>query len=106
MTRRVNHRGWIVLESFADSSGRLCVDLFEDPDGSFGFEQLRADPEDGGRWSAVGGFSAARFSTLAGAGEAATVAVRWLHADGSTTPPFGIWLAGVTAAHSPDPTAG
>ena len=78
MSGRVNHRGWIVLESYASPDNLSCVDLFEDPAGGFGFELLRADPEDGGRWTAVGGFGAVRYDSAAEAGDAASAAVAWL----------------------------
>lgn len=61
----------------------LCADLFEHPDGGFGFEHFRSDPEDGGRWTAVGGFSSRRYDTLIGAAQASQIAIPWLsHTDG------------------------
>jgi hypothetical protein len=39
----------MVLHSVESDDRRLCVDFFEDSGGQFGFELLRADPEDGGR---------------------------------------------------------
>jgi len=78
MVRRLNHRGWIVLESITSGDGMLCVDFFEDPDGGYGFEHMRADPEDRGRWTAVGGFGAGRFTTPLEAAEAAADSVAWL----------------------------
>ena len=48
MAGHVNRRGWIVLTSIESGDRNLCVDFFEDPDGGFGFEQSRSDPEDGG----------------------------------------------------------
>ena len=73
----VNHRGWIVLESLASPDNLHCVDMFEDPAGGFGFELLRADPEDGGRWTAVGGFGSVRYKSAEEAAEAADEAVPW-----------------------------
>jgi len=77
MGRRVNHRGWIVIGSIASSDGNYCFDLFEHADGGFGFEHFRADPEDAGRWSDIGGFGGSRFGSLASAAEAAREAVPW-----------------------------
>jgi len=74
----VNHRGWIVIESIESDDHDLCVDFFEHPDGGFGFEHFRADPEDRGRWTAVGGFAAGRYVTLTAAAEAALRAIPWL----------------------------
>ena len=80
MGPRANHRGWLVLDSYGDTDGRTCVDVFEDRDGGFGFEFLRADPEDGGRWTAVGAFAGPRYASKAEAVDAACEAVTWLRA--------------------------
>jgi hypothetical protein len=78
MPGRVNHRGWIVLTSVASDYNPLCVDFFEDPVSGFGFEHFRADPEDGGRWTAVGGFGDLRFESMALAVHRAKTSVFWL----------------------------
>lgn len=77
MAGRVNHRGWIVIESAPSSDGHYCVDLFEDPDGGYGFEHFRAEPEDGGRFTPIGGYGATRFASLQAARSAAHAAVAW-----------------------------
>lgn len=82
MAGRVNHRGWIVLDSYASRDSLSCVDVFEDPAGGFGFELLRADPEDGGRWTAIGGFGSTRFESVNAAEAAAADAVVWFTARG------------------------
>jgi len=38
-----------VLASLENSYGDYCVDIFTRPDGSFGFEEHRRDPEEGER---------------------------------------------------------
>lgn len=76
--RRPNHRGWIVLDSIGSADGYSCVDLFEDPAGGYGFEHLRSDPEDGGKWTAVGGFSSTRYASVADAINVARSSVAWL----------------------------
>lgn len=81
MGGHVNHRGWVVLESFSSSDGMLCIDIFQDPGGGFGFEYLRRDPEDQGRWTAVGGFSTSRYVSPIVAAHAARRAVSWLAVD-------------------------
>lgn len=78
MGRHVNHRGWIVIESIASPDGGLCVDLFQHLDGGYGFEHFRSDPEDMGRWTAIGGSGSTRHQTLTEATAAATQAVPWL----------------------------
>jgi len=74
----VNRRGWIVLTSIADADSGRCVDLFERPTGGFGFEEFRADPEDVGGWTAIGGHSAVRCATRSEAAARAIDAVTWL----------------------------
>ena len=81
MPGKVNHRGWIVLTSVSSADGAYCVDLFEDPNGGYGFEHFRSEPEDNGRWTPVGAFGGARFSSAAEAGRAASVAVYWVAQD-------------------------
>ena len=51
MSRRID-KSWVVLESLETDDGLRCVDLFRRPDGSFGYEEFRRDPEErrGGGW--------------------------------------------------------
>ena len=79
MRGRVNHRGWIVLTSVTSDDNSMCVDFFEGSEGGFGFEHLRADPEDAGHWTAVGGFERARFESIPDAVDAAAGAIYWLN---------------------------
>ena len=88
---RVNHRGWIVLESVTSADKLFCVDFFRRPDGGFGFEHLRADPEDGGRWTAVGGFDSMVYGSALEASEAAADAVPWLTAEPRARQLFRAW---------------
>jgi hypothetical protein len=71
---------WTVLASPSTASVDRCVDFFSRPDGSFGFEEFRRDPEDMGAWTPVGYFSAREFSTQEEATAAAREAVGWLPA--------------------------
>ncbi len=57
-----------------------CVDLFLRPDGTFGFEEFRRDPEDMGAWTPVAYYSGREFATEAEALSAAYDAVPWLAA--------------------------
>lgn len=93
MPGRVNHRGWIVLESIASDDGSLCVDFVRFPDGGYGFEQFRADPEDGGHWTAVGGYGATRFETAVDAAAEAAKAVVWLTEYRQASRSFNDWCA-------------
>ncbi len=71
-------RDWQAIESIEDESGTHCIDIFVHADGSFGFELFRRDPEDQGRWTMLGLYQAARFTTRDAAREAARKAVPWL----------------------------
>jgi hypothetical protein len=54
------------------------VDVFARPDGTFGFEEFRRDPEDMGAWTPVAYYSHREFPTEADALIAAREAVAWL----------------------------
>ncbi|MGP8008562.1 MAG: hypothetical protein ACLP2J_16215 [Acidimicrobiales bacterium] len=71
-------RSWTVLASRQNREADRCVDVFRRPDGSFGFEEFRRDPEDMGAWTQIEYFSGRQFSTEALATEAAEQAVPWL----------------------------
>jgi hypothetical protein len=71
------HVNKVVRSINAPGDGR-CVDLFQRPDGSFGFEEFRRDPEDGSGWYPVGGFGAARFDDQVSCLTGARDAVPWL----------------------------
>jgi hypothetical protein len=77
MSPRID-RPWTVLVSHQTSEGSRCVDLFRRPDGSFGFEEFRRDPEDAGAWTPVGSFSARAYASEPEALGAAVGAVPWL----------------------------
>lgn len=76
MSRRLEE-GWRVFDSVENRQHDRCVDFFSRPDGSFGFEEFRRDPEDGGLWTPVEYFSATRFDTEGEARSAAAAAVVW-----------------------------
>ena len=71
---------WRVLASPSTPAVDRCVDIFARPDGTFGFEEFRRDPEDMGAWTPVAYYSERVFSTEADALTAARLAVRWLPA--------------------------
>lgn len=70
-------RDWWALDSVEDDNGTFCVDVFERPDGSFGFEMFRRDPEDQGRWTILNRFATARFETIDDARATAARTVPW-----------------------------
>jgi hypothetical protein len=67
-----------VLASHQTVDGSRCVDLFSRPDGTFGFEEFRRDPEDLGAWTPISYFSARAYPTETAAMDAARRAVPWL----------------------------
>lgn len=77
MSQRLD-KSWRVLASHQTPEGDRCVDVFWRPDGSFGFEEFRRDPEDMGIWTPVSYFSSRIFTTEEKATSAARRAVPWL----------------------------
>ncbi len=67
-----------VFRSIENSDHDRCVDLFQRPDGTFGFEEFRRDVEDAGAWTPVQYYSDAVYATDAAALDAAARAVSWL----------------------------
>ena len=53
-----------VLRSIETEDGGRCVDLFERPDGTFGFEEYRRDSEDGCGWFPIGHHASGVYATL------------------------------------------
>ena len=76
MSRRIDE-SWIVFDSVENRDHDRCVDLFERPDGSFGFEEFRRDVEDAGVWTPVQYFSSLAYPSKAAAARAAAAAVIW-----------------------------
>jgi hypothetical protein len=70
MSQRIDPT-WRVIASPTTVDGLRCVDLFSRPDGTFGFERFRRDPEDLGDWTPLGNDSALVFADLDAAREAA-----------------------------------
>ena len=69
---------WNVLASPSTPAVDRCVDIFARPDGTFGFEEFRRDPEDMGFWTPVAYYSGREFYSEADARAAARDAVPWL----------------------------
>jgi len=68
----------IVRASLEAPGGLVCVDLFERPDGSFGFEIYRRDLEDSRGWGSPAGHATKRFLRLTDARRAAADIAPWL----------------------------
>jgi hypothetical protein len=69
---------WSVVASPSTLAVDRCVDIFRRPDGTFGFEEFRRDPEDMGSWTPIAYFSDGEFANEDEAIAAARDAVAWL----------------------------
>jgi hypothetical protein len=86
MSRRID-KSWTVLTSIETGDGHRCVDLFRRPDGTFGYEEFRRDPEDQGAWTPVRYASALSYASLEDARAGAKAAVAWMREDDPATEP-------------------
>jgi hypothetical protein len=71
---------WSVIASPSTPNADRCVDVFRRPDGTFGFEEFRRDPEDMGAWTPVAYYSERAYATAEDAVAAARKSVHWLEA--------------------------
>ncbi|MDJ0630267.1 MAG: hypothetical protein QNJ44_18580 [Rhodobacter sp.] len=71
-----------VIRSVEDPGGLHCVDILRRPDGRFGYQLCRRDPEDGRGWSVLQCSRPAGFATADGAWAAAAAEFAWLPEDG------------------------
>jgi hypothetical protein len=71
-------KSWMVLASHQTDEANRCVDIFSRPNGTFGFEEFRRDPEDMGAWTPVTYFSGLEYPAESDAVAAARRAVSWL----------------------------
>jgi hypothetical protein len=69
---------WLMVASHQTVVGDRCVDVFAQPDGTFGFEEFCRDPEDMRACTPVAHFSGHEYPTQARAVEAAPWLVSWL----------------------------
>jgi hypothetical protein len=72
-----------VVTSLESPHGDYCVDVFARADGSFGFEEYRRDPEDGGGWYSLNRHARKVFGTEEDALAQARACVAWLKAKGT-----------------------
>jgi len=71
-------KSWVVVDSIEPFPPDRCIDLFLRPNGTYGFEEFRRDPEDAGLWTPVQYYSSATYPSKEAAMSAALVAVPWL----------------------------
>ncbi len=67
-----------VTRSYNLDGDTLCVDIFQRPDGSFGFDEFRRDPEDGRGWYSIGHCGTRIFDSFDAALADAKATVAWL----------------------------
>lgn len=77
MSRRID-KSWVVFSSIENVEANRCVDLFFRPDGTYGFEEFRKDPEDAGMWTPVQYYSSTAYTSKDDALTAAISVVIWL----------------------------
>ncbi|MEP3278719.1 MAG: hypothetical protein ABJN26_25075 [Stappiaceae bacterium] len=70
-----------VLRSFNLDGEHICVDIFVRPDGTYGFDEYRRDPEDMRGWYSIGHFGDRKFGSEATALSEAVNAIGWLTTD-------------------------
>lgn len=67
-----------VIRSINLDGETICVDIFMRPDGTFGFDEFRRDPEDGRGWYSIGHHGADAFDSIDAALRQACDTVAWL----------------------------
>lgn len=68
-----------VLQSINLDGEFVCVDIFQRPDGSFGFDEFRRDIEDGRGWFSIGFHGHKVYDSKKSALSAAVETVGWLN---------------------------
>jgi hypothetical protein len=67
-----------VQASYETFEADHCVDVYSRPNGTFGFEEFRRDPEDRGVWTPISYFSTREYLSQQDAIVAARRLVTWL----------------------------
>ena len=79
MSKRID-KSWLVFASIENFEHDRCVDFFSRPDSTYGFEEFRRDPEDGGEWTPVQFYADAVYPSSQDTLIAAERSVGWLTA--------------------------
>ncbi|MEM7742520.1 MAG: hypothetical protein AAF409_02315 [Pseudomonadota bacterium] len=66
-----------VTDSVEAPGGQVCVDIFRRPDGTWGFEEYRRDPEDPHGWRQIGYHDHQVFADEAAARASAAASLGW-----------------------------
>lgn len=67
-----------VVQSLNAPGEQLCVDVFCRPDGTYGFQEYRRDPEDGQGWYPMGFSGDQVFASQGAALQGARGSIAWL----------------------------
>ncbi|WP_282607029.1 hypothetical protein [Pelagibius sp. Alg239-R121] len=67
-----------VVRSINMQGEQICVDVFRRPDGTYGFDEFRRDPEDNRGWYAIGHYGNRVFDSFESTLNEARKTVRWL----------------------------
>lgn len=67
-----------VMRSINLDGEYICVDIFLRPDGTYGFDEFRRDPEDSSGWYSIGHFGDQVFADADAALTKAKNSVHWL----------------------------
>ena len=67
-----------VLQSINLPGDTICVDIFIRPNGTYGFDEFRRDPEDGRGWFSIGHHGSAEFGSVNETAAAAIESISWL----------------------------
>ena len=67
-----------VLRSINLQGEQVCVDIFLRPDGTYGFDEFRRDPEENSGWYSIGHYGNRVFASSEIALNEARKTVRWL----------------------------
>ncbi len=67
-----------VIHSINLPGDTVCVDVFRRPDGTYGFDEFRRDPEDNSGWYSIGHYGTEVFDTADAALSEAKTRVEWL----------------------------
>ncbi|MDF1718680.1 MAG: hypothetical protein P1U75_18735 [Antarcticimicrobium sp.] len=68
-----------VIRSINLDGETICVDEFLRPDGTYGFDEFRCDPEDGRGWYGIGHHGLEEYPSAEAALEQARRVVGWLN---------------------------
>lgn len=69
-----------VVRSINMEGAQLCVDVFQRPDGTYGLDEFRRDPEDNRGWYSIGHYGDQVFESSEVAFDRAQESVSWLAA--------------------------